>query len=104
MPIDRSTARNGRARPFGTLGGLVVDRETGERLLLSNWHVGDHGPSGSLWLDRARLGGVGLYFATHNSPERLQVAEQPVVDSLVVDIAVEHRGVAALLRRVSIPV
>ena len=24
---------------YGTLGGLVVDRETGKRMILSNWHV-----------------------------------------------------------------
>lgn len=30
---------NGRIRGYGTLGGLVVDRSTGARMLLSNWHV-----------------------------------------------------------------
>jgi hypothetical protein len=63
------------------------------------------GDSGSLWLDRASLGVIGLHFAGSRSPERgLAVAMQPVLDSLGVDIVIEHRGVSAVLRRVSIPV
>ena len=30
---------NGRIHGYGTLGGLVLDRETGAKMLLSNWHV-----------------------------------------------------------------
>ena len=30
---------NARVRGYGTLGGQVTDRETGEKMILSNWHV-----------------------------------------------------------------
>ena len=30
---------NGRIRGYGTLGGMVIDRETGAKMILSNWHV-----------------------------------------------------------------
>ena len=30
---------NGRIRGYGTLGGTVIDRETGAQMILSNWHV-----------------------------------------------------------------
>lgn len=30
---------NGRLRGYGTLGGQVTDRETGDKMILSNWHV-----------------------------------------------------------------
>ena len=30
---------NGRIRGYGTLGGAVIDRETGAKMILSNWHV-----------------------------------------------------------------
>jgi endonuclease G len=30
---------NGRIRGYATLGGAVIDRETGAKMILSNWHV-----------------------------------------------------------------
>jgi hypothetical protein len=30
---------NARIRGYGTLGGQVIDRETGDKMILSNWHV-----------------------------------------------------------------
>jgi len=30
---------NGRIRGYATLGGMVIDRETGAKMILSNWHV-----------------------------------------------------------------
>jgi endonuclease G len=30
---------NARLRGYGTLGGLVIDRKTGTKMILSNWHV-----------------------------------------------------------------
>ncbi len=30
---------NARLRGYGTLGGAVIDRETGAQMILSNWHV-----------------------------------------------------------------
>ncbi|WP_420631730.1 hypothetical protein [Candidatus Leptofilum sp.] len=38
MPGGISIA-NARLRGFGTLGGQVTDRESGEPMILSNWHV-----------------------------------------------------------------
>ena len=40
MPLQGGiSVANGRIRGYGTLGGLVIDRETGAKMLLSNWHV-----------------------------------------------------------------
>ena len=40
MPMQGGiSVANGRIRGYGTLGGLVIDRETGAKMLLSNWHV-----------------------------------------------------------------
>jgi hypothetical protein len=70
-----------------TLGSLVVDRETGERLLLSNWYV-----LPASW--NARVSPC-IY------PRGPRTGRE---NAIGVDIAIEHRGVAAILRRVSIPV
>jgi endonuclease G len=57
------------------------------------------GDSGSWWLEGATMRAVGLHFAGGDSPEHgLAVDMQAVLDSLGVDIVVEHRGLGAVPR------
>ena len=94
----------------GTLGSLVVDQETGERLLLSNWHVlpanWSARVSAGIYRRGQRTGGecVNATVRVGQAEIDMEAVETGGRTGLTrgVDIAIEHRGVAAVLRRVSI--